>query len=163
MRYGEPAPRIEHFFYFTGRTPGRIFDLVAGERDTVREALFSMTATRSFVYTLAHFTSADLKLPSFRIAARDFSFRERTSAEIGFRDVPDFTTRYEVHGEDETAVRALLNDRVRAALAGMGSLLIEGKPSELLCVSDEDYSILSERDEFFGRARVILSRFRGSG
>lgn len=54
-------------------------------------------------------------------------------------------------------VRALLDRRVRTELAGVGSLWIEGKASELLCVSPLDYTLLSEREEFLRLTRKICS------
>lgn len=152
----EERERLRDFYYFTGRSMGTLEALIVGERESMREALFS-AHQRSFVSTLAYFKSPNLKLPVFRVGARDFSLRDRTKPEIVFADVPEFSAAYEVHGDDEAEIRTLLNQRVRSALKAFPGLWIEGRRSELLCVASIDCTLLAEREEFFADARRIYS------
>ena len=164
MRYAgdtlEERERLEDFLYFRGFNVGAVMDLVVGEDGPLRTMLFSNSRSRS-IHTLALFEASDSRTPAFRIGARDFPFRDRTVAEISFDGVPAFSAAYEVRGEPEAEVRALLNAFVRTELAGMGSLWIEGRPSALLCVGAEDYTLLVEREEFLQRARKVFSIIRG--
>ena len=155
----EEMERIAHFFLFRHKPPGVVEELVVRESPAIREALFTYYDRPRWRSTFAHFTSARLDLPEFRLSGRGFPHRDRTAPPIAFDDLPEFTASYEVRGQDETRIRGVLDRFVRTRLAVHGECWIEGKGSELLCGRSVDYTKAGERDAFFLVAREIRALF----
>lgn len=145
--------RLERFFLFRTFRGGTMEEMVLGERDGFREALFTHGKMR-WRYTFAHFSSARLDLPAFHLAARDYPVRDQVSPEIVFEGFA-----HQVYGEDEPRIRALLDGPVRARLAAHAGFWIEGDKSEFLCGRDVDYTQTDEREAFFKTARGICAMF----
>lgn len=158
-RSTEERDRIAHFFLFRHKAPGTVDELVLGESAAMRESLFTYYDRPRWRSTFAHFTSAMLDLPEFRVGARDFPLRDLTSPAIAFDDVAAFSASYEVRGEQEMQIRRLLDPIVRTRLAVHGGFWIEGQGSELLCGKSVDYTQVGERDTFFKTAREICALF----
>jgi hypothetical protein len=157
----EEAELVHHFFFFRHRARVTIEELVLSGSAAMRESLFTCYDNPRWRSTFAHFTSAKLDLPAFHAGARDFPFRDLTAPAMAFDDSPEFDAAYEVRGEDEAAIRRVLDRFVRARLAVHGGLWIEGKGSELLCGRSDDYTQTGERDAFFQVAREIRAMFEG--
>ena len=155
----EEMERIAHFFLFRYKGPGVVDDLVLGESAAMRESFFTYYDRPQWRSTFAHFTSARLDLPEFRLNGRGFPHRDLTAAAIAFHDLPEFNAAYEVRGEDETRIRRMLDPFVRTRLAVHGDCWIEGTGSELLCGRSVDYTQVGERDAFFQAAREMCALF----
>jgi hypothetical protein len=155
LRYVGDSPeqmdRIDHFFVFSNTWRGAVEELVLGEDEEMREALFTHRQHR-WRHTFAHFTSASLDLPVFRLGWPAFPLRDFTAPAIAFDG-----ESYEVRGENEPQIRALFDRNVRAALSAYEGFWIEGKQSQLLCGKAVDLTQLAAREDFFRSARAICA------
>ena len=90
----EEMERIAHFFLFRYKGPGVVDDLVLGESAAMRESFFTYYDRPQWRSTFAHFTSARLDLPEFRLNGRGFPHRDLTAAAIAFLTIYPSSTRH---------------------------------------------------------------------
>lgn len=88
------------------------------------------------VQTVFHFESAHLKLPAFIL--RPEKVYHKIGQSLGYKDIdfepfPEFSRKYLLRGEDESAIRKLFNRELIGWFEAEKALIVEGKGLFLIC------------------------------
>ena len=130
----------QHFLFSQGRGQ-QIYNMLAGDWNGVRAALFDYRyttghgrSTQTHHQTVAYFQSGKLRLPQFSLRPEGFGYK--LIAALGYQDIdfpthPVFSSKYLLRGPDEAAIRQTFNERVLTYFDHNLKLWVDGTGQEL--------------------------------
>ena len=165
----EPGAAFQPFGLFTVGRGRRMSNHLQGELRGAALETFdyqyttgSGKSTHTVHQTVVALQSPALRLPDFSLSPENL-FHKMGAAfgyqDLDFEDSPNFSRRYLVRGKDEAAVRALLNESVRAFFETLEPVTVEGFGDRLLIYRGGRLAKPAQLVEFIEKAGGIYGMF----
>lgn len=163
-------PGIEHFQLFSNGHSKEILNMVYGEVDGMRAAVFDYVYVTGhgknrhrYYQTVAYYQSAKLNIPFFSLYPENV-FHKIIGA-FGYQDIdfgnrPEFSGKYLLRGHDENGIRRAFTDRVLSFYEMNPGLSTEGGGNQLF-IYKAQVSIPPENvRQFWEWGRGVLNLFQ---
>ena len=166
------VPGLERFDLFNQGHSRQTRNLMAGEKDGHRVAVFDYTyvvgAGKSqsiYRQTVLHVHAPELALPGFVL--RPEHIFHKIGEMFGYRDIdlevdPDFSGRYLLRGQDETAIRAAFDPMVREFYDRNPKSCTEAAGPDLLFWRTGRFVAPDEVEPLVERGLALAARLRES-
>lgn len=166
---GETAQlnNLLHFYLFSFGKAGtkQIRNLIYGKTEKLNTAVFDYCVQgNTKVATVVYFRASDLNLPSFNLLRKPYIESSQTfgNKELDFSDNSEFTEKYALFTDDETAVRLLFSDRLLDYFTQKKMLNIEAAEDRLILYCSDPIVEPDRIDAFLEEGQRLLELLKKS-
>jgi len=145
-------------------------NVMTAETEDTKLAIFEYKYTtgggknsQTHKFTLAFMQRATLQLPHFTV--RPEGFLDRMGSAMGFQDIdfeehPEFSRSFVLQGENETAIRAFFDKRIKDLFVGKRDALVEAG-GNMMTFRKKGRQSPEKIADFMGEAYEFLNAFEG--